>query len=600
MMSTGSFLLLFLLIALCRTTSAHESSSPNCKCVPSLPCWPSSSVWNELNATLSGKLIRNVPLAAPCYPGPFQNASECSYIRDNYANTSFQEQLPIGYWSGLNTTGCPLPESGTPDRACELGDSPVYTINATCWQDVSAGILFAKKRNLRLVVRDTGHDLLGRSTGLGSLQIWMRYLRTGIWFHESFQNNREEGSNEIWSGPAVTIGGGYTWADVNAFAAARKLVVVGGGTPTVGCVGGYMQGGGHSFATHNYGLAADNVLQAKVVLADGRLVTASARENKDLFFAIRGGGGGTYGVVVETTVKAWPETNVVSQTLAFAPLTSQEEDRGAFMEVLTDLYQSFPALGKGGWSGYGSWAVNGPAPVFANFSTGYAHYAGNFNKSKQEAQASFAPMLAKLMKYNGTRLIVSLRYADHPTYADFYSPSEPPAGTLGSTSSRFLDGGALLTNRTALRETLQTLAGSDGEYTSNTNEFFGAAYGQVAADGRVKPVSGVNPAWRSMVVNHIVSRGWTQDTPKHQVEQIERDVEYVKAAALKKLAPETGTYMNEANFLDPDYRVDFYGSHYQALERIKRQLDPDGVFYCQTCVGSTHWTQLENGQLCRV
>lgn len=599
MSTLSSFLFASLLLVLSTTGTTAHGSGLKCKCIPSLPFWPSQATWNELNITLSGRLIENVPVAAPCYPGSLQHATECASVRENHANASFLEQFPIGYWSGLNTTGCPLPESDSSGQTCDLGDSPVYTINATCWQDISAGIVFAKKHNLRLVIRDTGHDLLGRSTGLGSLQIWMRYLRTGIRFHESFQNS-PEGGDEAWNGPAVTIGGGYTWADVNALAAARKIVVVGGGTPTVGCVGGYMQGGGHSFATHNYGLAADNVLQAQVVLADGRLVTASARENEELFFAIRGGGGGTYGVVVETTVKAWPDTNVVSQTLAFAPLTSHHEDSEAFMEVLTDLYQAFPALGKGEWSGYGAWAVNGPAPVFANFSTGYAHYAGNFNISVQEAQASFAPMLDKLMKDNGTRLIVSLQYADHPTYADFYSPSEPAAGTLGSTSSRFLDEGALLANRTALRETLQTLAGSDGEYTSNTNEFFGAAYGQVAADGRAKPVSGVNPAWRSMVVNHIVSRGWTQDTPEPQVEQIEHDVEYVKAAALKKLAPGTGTYMNEANFLDPDYQDDFYGSHYQTLGRIKRQLDPEDMFYCQTCVGSSRWTQVENGQLCRV
>lgn len=70
---------------------------------------------------------------------------------------------------------------------------------------------------------------------------------------------------------------------------------------TVGCLGGWMQGGGHSPATHDFGLGADQVLEAQVVLANGKIVTASPCQNSDLLFAIRGGGGGTYGVVVSTT-----------------------------------------------------------------------------------------------------------------------------------------------------------------------------------------------------------------------------------------------------------------------------------------------------------
>lgn len=60
-----------------------------------------------------------------------------------------------------------------------------------------------------------------------------------------------------------------------------------------------------------------------------------------------------------------------------------------------------------------------------------------------------------------------------------------------------------------------------------------------------------------------------------------------------------GSYMNEANKLDPDYKINFYGTHYARLESIKRLLDPEGVFYCPTCVGSDGWLQQDNGQLCR-
>lgn len=75
-------------------------------------------------------------------------------------------------------------------------------------------------------------------------------------------------------------------------------------------------------ATYNHGLGADQVLEAKVISANGSLVTASPIHGQGLFFAIREGGLGTHGIVASTTVKAWATTNMTAQTLAFAPLAS--------------------------------------------------------------------------------------------------------------------------------------------------------------------------------------------------------------------------------------------------------------------------------------
>ena len=472
----------------------------------------------------------------------------------------------------------------------------MYTVNATTPAEIAAGIAFALKHNITLVVRDTGHDLLGRSAGYGSLQVWMRYVRTGIVYHEHFE---QAGSS--WNGSAFTIGGGYVWSDVYPEASKRGLIVVGGGTPSVGAIGGWMQGGGHSPATHDYGLGADQVLQAKVILANGSLVTACPTENGNLFFAIRGGGGGTYGVVVETTIKTYPTTSVVAQTLAFAPLTTY--DLPHFMEALVSLYQVFPSLSEAGWSGYGDWSTAGALPVFGNFTIGYAHTIANFRLSLNESEASFIPTLEKLMKMNGTSLYVFIQYTAVPTYADYYnafSGVEPPAGSLGADGSRFLDTKALTGNRTALVETLNITAGMSDEFATNVVELFGAPSGAIGHDAHVNPVSGVNPAWRTMIVHHIVSRGWTQNTTQAVIDSIHHDITYVKEAALKRLAPDTGCYMNEADRLDPDWKVDFYGSHYQRLMAVKQLYDPDDVFYCPTCVGSGAWKEKASGQLCRV
>lgn len=79
--------------------------------------------------------------------------------------------------------------------------------------------------------------------------------------------------------------------------------MVAGSCPTVGASGGWVLGGGYGALTPNYGLGVDNVLEMKVMLPDGRFVTANRCQNQDIFFALRGGGAGTFGVVTETVSK---------------------------------------------------------------------------------------------------------------------------------------------------------------------------------------------------------------------------------------------------------------------------------------------------------
>lgn len=119
-------------------------------------------------------------------------------------------------------------------------------------------------------------------------------------------------------------------------------------------------GGGHSPASRDYGLGADQILEAQVVLASGELVTANACQNSGLFFTVRGGGGGTYGILVSATVKAHPSTPIVAQVLAIGALTDTAVPE--CMEALEILYGTYPALSGGGYSGYGSWSVKTTLP----------------------------------------------------------------------------------------------------------------------------------------------------------------------------------------------------------------------------------------------
>lgn len=127
---------------------------------PSDDCWPSHSDWASLNNTVNGKLIANKPIAQPCYQGSDYNAERCEVVTANWKNSRFLEDSPIGYSYPVIQTCSPANSSFNP--VCDLGPSPAYTINATNESDVAAGIQFAKDMNVRLVIKNTGHDVVGR------------------------------------------------------------------------------------------------------------------------------------------------------------------------------------------------------------------------------------------------------------------------------------------------------------------------------------------------------------------------------------------------------------------------------------------------------
>lgn len=177
---------------------------------------------------MSGKLHLETPLAEPCYPGSAYNEEACASIDANLKDQVFIEQTTIGL--SYPTESCPPVNAlaGLITGTCSLGDQPVYTVNATEVDDVVKTIKYARQKNIRLVVRNTGHDILRRSTGYGSLQIWIHYLKTGISFQSTYAGSCTKSG---WTGSAVSIGGGYTWEDVYPLAAANNVVVVGGGSP---------------------------------------------------------------------------------------------------------------------------------------------------------------------------------------------------------------------------------------------------------------------------------------------------------------------------------------------------------------------------------
>ena len=159
--------------------------------------------------------------------------------------------------------------------------------------DVIAAVNFGRDHHLLVAVRGGGHNGAGLGSCDDGLVIDLSRLR---------------GIRVDSSGRTVRAEAGCTQGDVDHAAHAFGLAVPAGIVSTTG-IAGLTLGGGHGHLSRSYGLTIDNLLEADIVLADGRFITASEREHADLFWALRGGGG-NFGVVTSFLYRAHPVSNV--------------------------------------------------------------------------------------------------------------------------------------------------------------------------------------------------------------------------------------------------------------------------------------------------
>lgn len=142
----------------------------------------------------------------------------------------------------------------------------------------------ARSNNVRLIVKNTGHDYIGRSIAPGALSIWTHHLND-ILIHE--KEFKLDGCDITIEGTAFTVGAGAQMWDIYSATDAINQTIVGGGGKSVG-IGGYITGGGHSILSPRYGLAADQVLQMEMVTPGGDIITINEKQHSDLFWAMRG------------------------------------------------------------------------------------------------------------------------------------------------------------------------------------------------------------------------------------------------------------------------------------------------------------------------
>ncbi|KAF4333509.1 isoamyl alcohol oxidase [Fusarium beomiforme] len=565
----------------------------SCKCTPNQACWPSSREWSRFNDSISGKLIETSPVAEPCYFTSEQDNAACQHVRKSWSSATYQVSQPLGYAYPLNES-CPLPTPET-DTKCSIGHSPVYAVNVTSEKDISRTIAFAREKNLRLVIKSTGHDAMQRSTGYGSLSIWLHNFRKGF----KFRPNNPVLSNcpdSKWRGSTLTIHGVYSWSDIYPEAQKQGKIILGGLNVGPSSTGGWTQGGGHGPATRYFGMGADQVLSARILLSFGRTVVANACENKDLFYSIRGGGGGTYGVVTEITVKTYP-TEIVS-TIDLTVGSIGEVTVPKFLDAVATVYSLLPKLSKAGFAGYGNWVARSPIPLGAgNYTNVYGQSFTLLGATQQQTIKLFEPFRKEIAMYNESEAgvevtISSTTHRDYWTYYFSRPDNDIPVGGVSALASRLLDTEALQGKPKNLRQSLDTITKGAPVFHTIVHHGLEAAL-NVSADS----TSAVQPGWYKSIMLDIfeIQMNGTQVKPNAGIfDYLRKNI----VPVYEQLSPETGTYMNEADWGNVNWKKDFFGSHWNKLSKFKAKYDPNGIFYCPHCVGSEAWIE-EAGTLCQ-
>jgi FAD binding domain-containing protein len=253
---------------------------------PGAPGWPGPADWAKLGQRAGGRLVRVRPPFAVCPPDPGGQA--CSDLFEN-----LQDPFFIGAGVALTQT------LGWTDAW--TSEPSAYAVLAENSADVAAAVNFAREHRVRLVVKGGGHSYTGCSNAADSLLIWTRPNMRAVELHDGFVPRGAAG--RVDPEPAVSVGAGAIWIDAyNAVTTIGGRYVQGGGCTTVG-VAGLVQGGGFGSYSKGFGTAGGNLLEAEVVTADGVVRVANAVRHPDLFWALKGGGGGTFGVVTRLTLR---------------------------------------------------------------------------------------------------------------------------------------------------------------------------------------------------------------------------------------------------------------------------------------------------------
>ncbi|KAH8728568.1 hypothetical protein GQ44DRAFT_674864 [Phaeosphaeriaceae sp. PMI808] len=562
--------------------SAVNDTDKQCRYDPAHKKWPSEKALTKLRKQLSSAsaLITTVPKASVCY-GADKNDGQCQQLTSNWTSSYSHMDHPAEVLSPLYQGLTCQPPSIYNSGNCSLGGYPVLVIQAATVSDIQSGINFARNDYLRLVVKNTGHDFAGKSVGYGALSIWTHDLKNIQYF-----DNYVDDSG--YKGPAIKAGAGVLAFELYRFATQLGVVAVASAGQTVGVFGGYIQGGGHSPLSSMYGMAADHVLGFEVVTPFGDFVTANSTSNQDLFWALRGGGGSTFGVVTSVTIKVYRDMPVATASWT---LESSKIGKDKFWAGIKAFFDRAIDNVDAGSSSYFTVTPSGQNFIFVM----QAVFAPN--KTSSQLNTLLAPYFTKLTSQN---IPFSPKITEYRSFYPAWQSAFPleRSDVSQAISSRLIPRSNFAsetgrnTTFAVLRQTVES-----GLFLIGTN---------IATRG-TNPDNAVNPAFRSSIYN-IITAMLIDPSSSAAIISSARSA-FTNGTMLKwrNITPNSGAYLNEADRLEPDWQKSFWGDNYSRLLAIKKEMDPRDNFWAHHAVGSEAWVvesfdgkPNENGKLCRI
>ncbi|EIM92699.1 FAD-binding domain-containing protein [Stereum hirsutum FP-91666 SS1] len=528
----------------------------------------SSSQWQSLNHTLGGKLYSALPLAAPCFSvvnaaNVSVNSAACSDVEANYTDPLYRVEKFGAYmfphWETCQSTAekCLLDVTNTSnplaweDSTCFQGSVSPYYVDVQGASDVQATFAFAKDTGVRLTIKNSGHDYKGRASSPDSLGLWVHHL-DAMSYDAEFS---PESCNTTYN--AMTIGGGVAFHTVYEFAEANNLTFIGGYHQTIAASGGWVQGGGHSILSPVYGLGADRVLQFKVVTPDGELRVANECQNEDLFWALRGGGGGTFGVVLESTHLVEPQMSLRVASISFTQTSNNSRE---WFEIVVNNSLRW---GNEGWGGH----IGGNTLIHVNPLLTLA-----------EANTSMKKAVDFAIAQGGTAVIEEL-----PSWYQFFTKYVGAA--QAAVGVQTILGTRLIPNSIFENETSQAaLVDVMVNMLDFANPYIVA--GTPLLYNTTANATSYTPAWKDSLWSLGLHAIWQYNATVSEITTDYEDVDTVMQP-YRDLTPNSGAYTNEGDVYEPDHEYAFWGDNYPALLALKQKYDPDGLLDCWMCVG---WT----------
>lgn len=548
--------------------------------------WPGVQSWQTLKDAVGGNLIEVHSLFGACETDA--KGTACREVEANIYNPFYIGDQPGGTQvSGWLDAWTPAPSA--------------YAVKARTAADVAAAVDFARTNNLRLVVKGAGHSYQGTSNAADSLLIWTRAMNE-VTLHDAFVPKGGEG--KVSPVPAVTAGAGAVWIDLyHAVTAVGGRFVQGGGCTDVG-VAGLVQSGGFGSFSKGFGTSAANLLEAEIVTADGKVRIVNAFNDPDLFWALKGGGGGSWGVVTRLTLRTYdlPEHFGV----AWGEIKAHSDD--AFRKLIAQFFSFYAQnLFNPHWGEQIS-IMPGNTLKLSMVSQGLDRQQSMqawqpfFDWVRKEKDLSIADKIGAgatsargWWNVSGNDAMIPDKREGAPAYHGWWSGDQAQVGAyLHGYDSLWLPAVLLMENR---RQSLADALFAASRYKKVDLHFNKGLAGSSAEMIAAARDTATNPDVMGSFALAIIADGEAPAYPGFGRDSIDlkeahKDARAIDAAAavLRKIVPDAGSYVSESNYFNASWQRAFWGTNYARLLAIKNRYDPDGLFFVYHGVGTEGWS----------